>query len=61
MKPNITIVFEIFQWFTLEQQRIATQFPVAKWKSRFKLLREDFKNKLNEVGLAEHIDWSEPQ
>ncbi len=61
MKPNITIVFEIFQWFTLEQQRIATQFPVVLWESRFKLLREDFKNKLNEVGLAEHIDWSEPQ
>jgi transposase len=53
--PNIEKVFEAFQWFQNEQLKLGRE---NRW-GEFSQLREQFKERLERMGLAQHIDWEE--
>lgn len=57
-KPNIEDVFLVFQKFNADQLAVLSREPHGKWGAKFKENQEALKSKLEAMGLAEHIDWT---
>lgn len=59
-KPNVEEVFAAFQTFQNCQLQITRMHPVGQWAAKMAEQREIFKAQLDQLGLAEHIDWTPP-
>ena len=57
--PHIEEVFSVFQLFQTEQARIISTYRPAQWAEQMKRAQEKFRLRLAELGLADHIDWTE--
>ena len=58
-KPNIEDVFAAFAAFQGESARIVTSLNAMHRARAFEEARETLKARLTQLGLAEHIDWTE--
>jgi len=58
-KPNIEEVYSVFQSYQTECAQIISRFPAANWPKGLERAREKLKLRLNEIGLGEHIDWTD--
>lgn len=58
-KPKFEEIFSIFQMYQIETIRIVNRANISTMEEEFKRAREKLRLRLVELGLAEHIDWSE--
>ena len=57
-KPNIEQVYEIFNTLGNDMRRIISEEPPGTWKKKLNETRAECKRKLDEIGIGQHIDWS---
>ena len=56
-KPNIEEIYSVFQSHQIEIARIMTHCRASVWHLELERAREKFRLRLDEIGLAQHIDW----
>ena len=59
-KPHIEKVYAIFQSFRQETMQMTCAYPSTEWPRRMREAQERCKAALEDIGLAQHIDWSNP-
>lgn len=59
-KPNIEEVFNAFQVFQTNQIKALSNNSPGAWEGEFQKLRVALREKLELMGLADHIDWGNP-